>query len=430
MLPYVLIGAGPMGLCTARRLRQAGIPFTGFEIHSDVGGLWDIHSPTSTMYRSAHLISSRTMTEFTEFPMPPDTPDYPSHHLMKAYFRAYARQFDLYRHFRFRSRVIMAEPRGSDWQVTVEDPDGRHTITAAGLLIANGTLHTPKRISLPGEFTGLRLHSAAYKSPEIFNDRKVLVIGCGNSACDIAVDAVHRADRVDMVVRRGYYFLPKFVMGRPIDTLGGKIRLPNRLKQLVDSAIVRLLIGKPSDYGLPDPDYRLYESHPVINSLVLHHLGHGDIGIRPGIKSVRDKDVRFEDGTSTRYDVILEATGYKLDYSFVDDALLNWQGAAPRLYLNTFHPDRDDLFVMGMVEAAGLGWQGRDDQARMVALYLKGLAENSAAARKLQQIKKQGAGRRCDGGMNYLKVDRMSYYVQKEAYLSAVHRHIRALAAG
>ena len=430
MLPYAVIGAGPMGLCTARRLKQEGIAFTGFEIHSDVGGLWDIDSPTSTMYRTAHLISSKTMTEFKEFPMPPGTPDYPRHDVMKAYFQAYAKKFGLYGHYRFNTNVVRAESKDGGWELTVTQGDGgQDRIQVKGLLMANGTLHKPRRIRLPGDFSGTRLHSAQYKSAEIFKDKRVLIIGCGNSACDIAVDAVHAAARVDMVVRRGYHFLPKFVMGRPIDTLGGKIRLPARLKQRVDEMLVKLLIGRPSNYGLPDPDYRLYESHPVVNSLVLHHLGHGDIRVRPGIKRVKGRTVIFEDESAADYDLIMEATGYKLDYGILDPSLLNWQGAAPQLYLNVFHPDRDDLFVMGMVEAAGLGWQGRDDQARMVALYLSGLARGTCAARDLQQLKRRQAGQPCDGGMNYLKVDRMAYYVNKEAYLGAVHRHIDALEA-
>ena len=431
MLPYAVIGAGPMGLCTARRLKQEGIAFTGFEIHSDVGGLWDIDSPTSTMYHSAHLISSKTMTEFKEFPMPPGTPDYPRHDLMKSYFRGYAEKFRLYEEYQFQTKVIRAEPKENGWELTVDKGDGkaRH-IPVRGILLANGTLHKPRRITLPGAFSGIRLHSAEYKDADLFKKKRVLIIGCGNSACDIAVDAVHAADRVDMVVRRGYHFLPKFVMGRPIDTLGGRIRLPARLKQLVDGMIVKLLIGRPSSFGLPDPSYRLYESHPVVNSLVLHHLGHGDIRVRPGLKTVADRTVTFEDDTIAEYDLILEATGYELDYGIVNSSLLNWKGAAPDLYLNVFHPDRDDLFIMGMVEAAGLGWQGRDDQARMVALYLAGLEKGTKAARRLQQIKKQRAGTTFDGGMNYLKLDRMAYYVNKEAYLKAVRGQIQALEAG
>lgn len=427
MLPYVVIGAGPMGLCTSRRLKQYGIPVIGLEIHTDVGGLWDISSPTSTMYESAHLISSKTMTEFKEFPMPANTPTYPRHDQMKEYFQAYATHFDLYSDYRFGSRLVEAKPEKDHWDLLIEDEKGKHNIQAAGILIASGTLHKPKKITLPGTFSGLRMHSAEYKSAEIFQDKRVLVIGCGNSGCDIAVDAVHQARSVDMVVRRGYYFLPKFVMGKAIDTIGGKIKLPNRLKQTVDGFIVRMLIGKPSDYGLPDPDYRLYESHPVINSLILHHLGHGDINVRPGIKTIEDKLVTFEDESQTEYDLIMEATGYQLDYSFVDKSLLNWKGSAPLLYLNTFHPERDDIFLMGMVEAAGLGWQGRDDQAHLVALYIKQLSEGKASAVRFKEIKRKQVAKRCDGGMKYLELDRMSYYVHKGEYLSTVHRHIKEL---
>lgn len=111
------------------------------------------------------------------------------------------------------------------------------------MLIANGTLHTPNLAALPGEFSGELLHSCAYKSAELFAGKRVLVVGCGNSACDIAVDAVHRAASVDLSVRRGYYFLPKFILGKPTDTFGGTIKLPRRLKQLVDGLLVRALVA-------------------------------------------------------------------------------------------------------------------------------------------------------------------------------------------
>lgn len=121
------------------------------------------------------------------------------------------------------------------------------------------------------------MHSCDYRDAAVFDGKRVLIVGCGNSACDIAVDAVHRAASVDLSVRRGYYFLPKFIGGKPTDSIGGKLKLPRGLKQRLDARLIRLIVGKPSDYGLPEPSYRMYESHPVINSLVLHHLGHGDI---------------------------------------------------------------------------------------------------------------------------------------------------------
>ncbi|MFC4257539.1 flavin-containing monooxygenase [Marinobacter lacisalsi] len=426
---YAVIGAGPMGLACARNLQKQGIPFTGFELHSDVGGLWDIDNPHSTMYQTAHLISSKRMTEFEEFPMKDSVAQYPSHHELKTYFRDFVDHFGLRQYYEFSTRVVRVEPDGDQWQVTTEHDGQQQSRTFDGVMIANGTLHTPNQPDLPGEFTGELMHSADYRSPDVFRDKRVLIIGCGNSGADIAVDAVHHARSVDMSLRRGYYFLPKFLKGKPIDTIGGKLKLPRPLKQRLDAALIRLVMGKPSDFGLPDPDYRMYESHPVINSLILHHLGHGDIRPRRSIDRVAGKTVHYSDGESADYDLILMATGYLLDYPFIDRAHLNWpeQEDAPRLYLNMMHPGYDNLFLMGMVEATGLGWEGRNQQARLAALYIRERQKGSAAAEALRQLKKEKAGERLDGGYNYIKLARMAYYVNKDAYLDTLADHIAEL---
>ncbi len=430
MHPYVVIGAGPMGLCTVRRLKEQDIPVVGLEAHDNVGGLWDIDSPTSTMYESAHLISSKRMTEFAEFPMRDDVATYPRHDQMRQYFRDYAEHFKLYDDYRFNARVEEVTPAGEQWKVVYTQNGERHELIASGILLANGTLHHPNRPNFKGQFGGEQIHSCDYRSADVFADKRVLIVGCGNSGCDIAVDAVHRAKSVDMVVRRGYYFLPKFVAGRPTDTLGGKVRLPNRLKQLVDGTLVRLISGKPSAFGLPDPDYKIYESHPVINSMFLHHIGHGDIKVRPGIDELTASGVRFSDGSEAEYDLILEATGYKLHYPFIAKEHLNWHGDAPRLYLNVFNPEHPNLFVMGMVEAAGLGWQGRDDQAALVARVIRQQIDNPKAAAAFHDKVKARAGLRIDGGINYLELERMAYYVHKADYLAAIEGEMRQLAPG
>src|SRR5690606_1451649 len=164
------------------------------------------------------------------------------------------------------------------------------------------TLHKPNIPGLPGMFSGELMHSADYRSPEVFKGKRVLLVGCGNSGADIAVDAVHHAASVDISLRRGYYFLPKFVRGRPIDTLGGIGRLPCRVSQRSAAAMRRVILGKASDYGRAGPDYRMYESHPVVNSLVLHPLGHGDITPRRDMAAIDGHWVRFADGASAEYD--------------------------------------------------------------------------------------------------------------------------------
>jgi cation diffusion facilitator CzcD-associated flavoprotein CzcO len=426
---YALVGAGPMGLAAAKVLSEQGVPFQGFEMHSDVGGLWDIDGPRSTMYDSAHLISSRRMTEFADFPMRDEVADYPSHRELKRYFRDFAAHFDLYRHYRFNAEVLRCVPLGGSgdgWEVTWRDAEGEHTRAFAGLMIANGTLSTPNLPRFAGDFAGEILHSADYRSPRQFDGKRVLVVGAGNSGCDIAVDAIHHGSLCDLSMRRGYYFVPKYVFGKPADTLGGAIRLPMPIKRVIDGAILKWFVGDPQKYGFPKPDYKLYESHPVVNSLVLYHAGHGDIRIRPDIDRLDGQTVHFRDGTQAEYDLILAATGYRLDYPFIDDALLNWQGDAPHLYLNAMHPERDDLFVLGMVEASGLGWQGRHEQAEMVVRYITGLAAGSDAAARLRAEKAAGFDR-ATGGMTYLELPRMAYYVDKATYRRAVGRWIAAL---
>ena len=427
---YAIIGAGPTGLSMARNLQKLGLPFTGFEIHSDVGGLWDADSPTSTMYESAHLISSKRTTEFKEFPMRDDVAQYPHHTELKQYFQDYARHFELYPHFEFDTEVLRVERSGEQWQITTRSNGEEQVRHFEGVMLCNGTLHEPNRPELPGDFSGRVIHSSEYKTAKMFDGLRVLIIGCGNSGADIAVDAVHHANSVDMSLRRGYHCLPKFVLGRPIDTLGaGQWGLPRPIKQFVDGTVIKALVGKPSDYGLPDPDYKLYESHPVLNSLLLHHAGHGDVKVRKNIENCAGKTVSFADGSSAEYDLIVQATGYKLHYPFIDKKALNWHGAAPELYLNCLHPHDDSLFMMGMVEATGLGWEARNRQAELVALYIQQLKNGAASAKKLQKTKAEQIGQRLDGGYAYLKLDRMAYYVNKQVYNRVLTNHIEALKA-
>ncbi|MBK0328536.1 NAD(P)-binding domain-containing protein [Rhodobacteraceae bacterium F11138] len=426
---YALIGAGPMGLAAAKVMTEQGVAFQGFEAHSEVGGLWNIDNPKSTMYESAHLISSKRMTEFTDFPMRDEVAEYPSHREMRRYFSDFADHFDLRRHFRFKTQVLRTEPLGGDgdgWRVVWRDADGEHEAVFAGVMIANGTLSEPNKPRFSGQFTGELIHACAYRRASQFDGKRVLIVGAGNSGCDIAVDAIHHADSCDLSMRRGYYFVPKYVFGKPADSIGGAIKLPMWLKRRIDKMILGWFVGNPQKYGFPKPDYQLYESHPIVNSLVLYHAGHGDLKVRPDIDRLDGKTVHFKDGTHSDYDMILTATGYKLHYPFIDDALLNWQGAAPHLFLNAMHPTRDDLFVLGMVEASGLGWQGRHEQAEMVVRYIAGLRQGRNEARLLQLEKADGF-KRATGGMNYLDLERMAYYVDKATYRGAVNAWIKVL---
>ncbi len=425
-----LIGAGPSGLAGARCLQKHGIPFQGFEAHGELGGLWNIGNPRSTVYESAHLISSKRMTEFLEFPMPEHVADYPSHRELLDYFRAFAEHFGLNAHYRFHTRVLKAEPVSDApdtlWRVTTQTGDAApETALYKGVVIANGTLAEPNLPRFEGSFNGEIWHTAQYKSATQLTGKRVLIVGAGNSGCDIAVDAVHHAKSIHISVRRGYYFVPKYVFGKPADSVGGKITLPPWLKQRIDSTILKWFTGDPVRFGFPKPTYKMYESHPVVNSLILYHIGHGDVAVRADIARLDGHTVHFQDGSHGEYDLILAATGYKLHYPFMDHALLNWQGMAPSLYLNIFAPRFHRVAVLGMVEASGLGWQGRYEQAELVARYFKALDAGTPQAAALNAAK-AGPPPDLSGGYKYLQLERMAYYVNKDAYRKAVRAAAQA----
>lgn len=421
MSTYAVIGAGPSGLAAARALQKQGFSIDGYEASHGVGGLWDISNPRSTMYESAHLISSRTTTEFAEFPMQSRV-DYPSHSVLRQYFQDFADHFGLTGLYRFDTKVTRLEPVGEEWNLTSEGPDGITIRRYAGVILANGTLAEPNVPSFTGEFAGEILHTSAYKSATHLTGKRVLIIGAGNSGCDIAVDAVHSAASVDMSVRRGYYFVPRYLFGKPSDTLNQGKPLPARIKQAVDTRVLKAFTGDPVRFGFPKPDYKLYESHPIVNTLILNHLGQGDLAIRADVFRFDGHTVHFRDGTSGDYDLILLATGYTLDYPFVDRSHLHWHGASPTLFLNVFPPSFNGLYVMGMIEASGIGWQGRYEQAELLATYVAAMRSDPTRAHRFRRRVTEQKWPDLTGGYHYLGLDRMSYYVNKDAYRSAVAR--------
>jgi cation diffusion facilitator CzcD-associated flavoprotein CzcO len=356
--------------------------------------------------------------------------DYPSHRELLAYFGDFADEFGLRDGFEFGAEVVRAAPADGGWDVTVRTTAGERTTRHAGVVVANGTLSEPTVPEFAGTFDGEVLHTSRYKSASVFAGKRVLVIGAGNSGCDIVVDAVHHARSVDISVRRGYYFVPKYLFGKPADTLNQGKPLPPRIKQAVDSRLLRAFTGDPVKFGFPKPDYKIYESHPIVNTLILHHIGHGDVRVRRDVDRFDGDGVLFKDGERGEYDVIVLATGYRLHYPFLDPALLGWTGdgtqGAPDLHLNVFSKADPNLFVVGMIEATGIGWQGRYEQAELVAAYLRA---RESAPEKAAEFETRVHGPRPDltGGYKYLALERMSYYVNKDAYRAAVRAEIEEL---
>jgi len=370
----LVIGAGPAGLAAIKSLKEAGLPVHAVERNADVGGQWLYGAQSSAVYASTHLISSKRTTAYADFPMPEDWPAYPGHERVSEYFKSFAKHFDLTPSIRFNTGVRTIEHRDGTWRATFDDGTSDDY---ESVIFANGHLSDPLLPKVAGEFTGTVMHAKDYKTADIFEGKRVLVVGMGNTGCDIVVDAIHRAKQVLWSVRGGNHFVPKFLAGKPADEGNHKPRrfvIPKRLRSMLHEPILRFLVGPPEKFGLPKPEHRLYDKTPIVNSLVLQHLGQGDVSLRKPVREFRGDTVVFNDGQEDAVDLVLFATGYEITFPFLEDLTeLNWQPerSAPRLYLNIFPSRPNGLYVAGLLEGAGVGWPGRALQADLIAAYIK-----------------------------------------------------------
>lgn len=423
---YCIIGAGAAGLTAAKNLLQQGIACEVIEREDDVGGNWYYSKASSAVYASTHLISSAKLTGYTDFPMP-DQPDYPRHDQVLDYLRRYARHFGLYDHIRFNTSVEHCErtPDG-EWQVTLNNGETRRY---AGLIICNGHLWKPRYPDYPGTFSGETLHTKFYKTPDVLRGKRVLVVGAGNSGCDLAVEAVHHAEKVFHSTRRGYRYIPKYIFGIPTDqvnALSNRLYSPRWLRRFINGLIIRLVLGDPARFGLPRPDHKLLESHPIVNSQILYHVGHGDIIPKPDVRELTGDRVTFVDGTQEPIDLIVYATGYTIDFPFIDPAHLKWQGMGPNLFMHFLHPTYDNLFVIGLLQPdSGIFWL-MDYQAQVAARFIHAQRHNPTAADTLRRIK---AGRQPDirGGVRHLDSPRHLLEIDHQAYRRAIKRLLKQL---
>jgi cation diffusion facilitator CzcD-associated flavoprotein CzcO/amino acid transporter len=370
---YCIVGGGPCGLLAARAFTLAGVPYDQFERHTDVGGIWDIDNPGSSMYESAHFISSKYTSNFFGAPMPDDFPDYPDYRQILSYVRDFAKTFGLTDKITFGVEVVNASPIGpgaeGGWRVELSNGETR---TYQGLVVANGVTWHPSLPDYPGleTFKGEVRHAVTYRDAREFDGKRVLIVGAGNSGVDIACDAARHATSAMISLRRGYHFVPKHVFGVPTDVfLAGRVHPPKGVVIPDDpDKMLHAIVGDLTRYGLQAPDHKAMQSHPIMNSQILHYLAHGDLKAQVDVERFTETGVVFKDGSSAQLDMVLFATGYEYRMPFLDESLFDWKQGRPQLYLNIFHRKLKGLSVVGYIEFASAGYQRFDEMAQMAAM--------------------------------------------------------------
>ncbi len=423
---YCVIGAGPAGLAACKNLQELAIPYDCFEREADIGGNWLFGSRHSSVNSATNMISSKRLTEFRGYRMPAEYPQYPSHRQALEYLRDYADAFGLYEHIRTNQSVSKVEPVGESWRVTTADDVQR---SYRGVLIANGHHWHPRWPAVPGEFSGQLIHAHDYKTPEILSGRRVLVIGAGNSGCDIAVEAAKYARHCCLSMRRGYHFLPKYLCGAPIDRCGENMhrwKVPLWLYRKIADVLTYIAVGPLRRYGLPEPDHRLFESHPIINSQIFHFLAHEQMEVKPDVKSFSGSSVAFADGSQAEFDLIVCATGYNVHLPFCDRRIINWNNGKPELYLNVFHPRYDNLFVVGLIQPDGGIWQLADLQSQLIGWFVLAQTQAPALADWFRREKASNASLRTS--IRYVDSPRHAIQVEYFRYRDILIKNIETFA--
>jgi cation diffusion facilitator CzcD-associated flavoprotein CzcO len=374
-----IIGAGPSGITALKNLLDENLDAVIIEKGSEVGGNW-IYSEEeshSSVFETTHIISSKTLSQYEDYPWEehdPNTPDYPSHQQLANYFQSYARKFNLYESIRFGTEVLNAERlENSNWLIKTKNSLIEKSEEFTDLIVCNGHHWDPRWPEYPGEFSGDFIHSHHFKKAEDFKDKRVLVIGGGNSACDVAVETSRVSAKTSISMRRGYRIIPKFFFGKPSDIVGkGMTKLPVKIRTKLSQLLIKVFIGDNEKYGLQRPDHAFGQTHPTINDELLYKIRHGKVHPKVDIEKFDGKTVYFKDGSKEDFDVIITCTGFIISHPFFNKSFIDYSEGQVPLYLKMMHPEYDNLFFIGLFQPLGCIWPGAEMQSKIVARQLSG----------------------------------------------------------
>lgn len=378
-----VIGAGLSGLAAAHALNTRGIDFVCLEKATDVGGIW--RQPGAgergPAYEALHLNSAKQLTGFADFPMPAELPLYPRHGDVAAYLRSFAEWAGLLSRVELCTEVqSVREAADGMWTVISKDALGAVSARRFDRVIVASGHNTEPSMPHPlppgaETFRGPILHSMDFRTGESFAGRRVVVVGLGASAVDIAADISRHAARTLLSVRRGLHVIPKQLYGISVDLIAEapwftSMSLTEQ-RQFVEQAL-QVARGRLSDYGLPEPDHPIFSSAVTISDEILSLIRHGAVVPKPAIGSFDGGHVVFADGTWEEADAVVYCTGYRMAFPFLPpDCPVGPRGAV-ELYRRIVSPDRPGLCFVGLIRPVGSITRLVEAQAQWVARLFGG----------------------------------------------------------
>nr|XP_027778681.1 dimethylaniline monooxygenase [N-oxide-forming] 5-like [Marmota flaviventris] len=405
-----VIGAGISGLAAIKCCLDEGLEPTCFERNDDIGGLWKFQKNPSekmpSIYKSVTINTSKEMMCFSDFPVPDHFPNYMHNSKLMEYFRMYASHFGLLKYICFKTRVQSVRkcpdfPVSGQWDVVVEAEGQRESLLFHGVLVCSGH-HTDPHLPLqafPGieKFKGRYFHSREYKSPEDFSGKRIVVVGMGNSAVDIAVELSRVAEQVLLSTRRGSWILHRvWDNGYPMDS-SSITRFNSFIQKIFTTALVNNYLEKTlnsrfnhAHYGL-QPQHRPLSQHPTVSDDLPNHIISGRVQVKPNVREFTETDTIFDDGTvEGNIDAVVFATGYSFSFPFLD-GLIEVADNEVSLYKLMFPPnlEKPTLAVIGLVQPLGIVLPIAELQSRWAARVFKGLKKLPSETDMLAEINRR-----------------------------------------
>ncbi|MFE0184269.1 flavin-containing monooxygenase [Streptomyces olivaceus] len=398
-----VIGAGLSGLAVAHALKERGIPFVCLEKAPDVGGIW--RQPGAGErgpgYLSLHLNTAKQLTGYADFPMPSSYPLYPRHSQFAAYLRSFAEWAGLLGHVELRTEAVsVRQDADGGWTVVSRDADGAEVSRRFEQVVVASGHHTDPALPDPlpagaDSFTGTILHSLDYRDGGDFDGRRVVVVGLGASAVDIAADLSRHAEQTLLSVRRGLHIVPKQLFGMSVDEIAEapwwtEMSFAEQ-RRWVERALL-VARGRLGDYGLPEPDHPVFSSATTLSDEILSRIRHGAVTPKPAIGSFDGDRVVFTDGTCVTADAVVYCTGFRMTFPFLPTGCPVAADGSVELYRRVVPADRPGLYFVGLVRPVGSITRLVEAQAQWVARLVDGEAELPAAGKMREEISTYLAG--------------------------------------
>jgi putative flavoprotein involved in K+ transport len=331
----VIVGAGPAGLATSRELTRAGVDHRVLEAGDQAGHTW------ARLYDSLVLHTGRHLSALPGLPLPSALPIFVPRRDFLDYLHRYADTFRL----PIETGVeVTAAARADDrWRLRLRsgaDVEARHLIVATGIVAQPHVPAIPDR----DRFDGRVIHSVDYRRPDGRSGKRILVVGAGNSASEIAVELAREGADVSLAVRTGAVIVPRDVLGIPIQYLSVVLSpLPRPLVQ----RLTTIVGGLRGPRVLPVPPRSPCPKVPVIGLALADALRAGTIRLFGGVDAFTATGVRFADGSERPFDEVILATGYRAAVGFLDGTIqVDACGFAKRRGRVT-SADRPDLYFVG-----------------------------------------------------------------------------------